>query len=421
MNILVLGGGGREHSICWAVKKSQNCKSLYCVPGNAGISEIAKCENIDLNKKINLLNFCIEKKIKLVIIGPEQYLENGISDYLRSKNIPVFGPSKKASRLESSKSFAKKFLVNNKINTAEYQEFESYESAKKYISSIKYPIVIKADGLASGKGVLICNNIDEAKNGLDLIMKEKKFGAAGKKVIIEEFLSGFEISYFAFFDKNGFSKLGYALDHKRAFDNDRGPNTGGMGCFFPTKKMTKEIEDQIEKKILIPTSLGLKKEKLIYRGVLFFGLMITKDGPFVIEYNVRFGDPECQILLKSLKTDFLKVVDYNLRDNLSNLKIRNKKKSFVCIVLASKGYPGVFKKNKIIKNISRAKSLKGIEIYHSGTSFKNNDIVSSGGRVLSITAESESIDSARKLAYKALKIIKWKDGYYRKDIGLKNF
>ncbi len=420
MNILVLGSGGREHSICWALRKSKNCKLLYCIPGNAGISQIAKCENINLHRRNDLVEFCKKKKIKLVIIGPEQYLENGLSDYLSSKNIRVFGPSKKASRLESSKSFAKKFLRKNKINTAEYQEFESYESAKKYVSSIKYPIVIKADGLAAGKGVIICKDKKQANAALDLIMRKKEFGIAGKKIIIEEFLSGFEISYFAFFDKNGFSKLGYALDHKRAFNNDKGPNTGGMGCFFPTKKVSKKIEKEIEEKILIPTSTGLKKERMVYRGVLFFGLMITKKGPFVIEYNVRFGDPECQILIRSLQTDFLKIIDHNLKDNLSNIRIKNLSQSFVCIVLASKGYPGKFKKNKIIKNISKAQSLKGVEIFHAGTSFRNNEIVSSGGRVLSITAQAKSVNLARKLAYKAIRIIGWVDGFYREDIGLKN-
>ena len=420
MNILVLGGGGREHAICWAVKKSSKCSSLFCIPGNAGISKIAICKNLDLNKKKELIKFCKKEKIDLVIIGPEQFLENGLSDYLRSKGILVFGPSKKASMLESSKSFAKKFLTKNKINTAKYKEFKSFDSAINYLSVTKYPIVIKADGLAAGKGVIICKTKNEAISALDIIMKKKKFGCAGKKVIIEEYLSGFEVSYFAFFDKNGFAKLGYALDHKRAFNNDKGPNTGGMGCFSPTKKMTKKIQNQIEKKILIPTLLGLKEDKLVYRGILFFGLMITSKGPFVIEYNVRFGDPECQTLIRNLQTDILKIIDYNLKDKLSDLTIRNKKQSVVCIVVASKGYPGSFKKNKIIKNISKAQSVKGIEIFHAGTSLKKNKIISSGGRVLAVTAQADSIVQARKIAYKAVAIIDWKGGFFRNDIGQKN-
>ena len=420
MNILVLGGGGREHALCWAVRKSPKCGSLFCIPGNAGISDIAVCKNLDLNNKNGLIKFCKKEEIDLVIIGPEKFLEDGLSDYMRSKGILVFGPSKKASMLESSKSFAKEFLTKNKINTAKYKEFKSFHSAIRYSSTTKYPIVIKADGLAAGKGVIICNTKNEAKSALDTIMKKKKFGSAGEKVIIEEYLSGFEVSYFAFFDKNGFAKLGYALDHKRAFDNDKGPNTGGMGCFSPTKKMTKKIENEIEKKILIPTSLGLKRYKLVYRGILFFGLMITPTGPYVIEYNVRFGDPECQTLLRNLQTDILKIIDYNSKDKLSDLTIRNKKQSVVCVVVASTGYPGNYKKNKIIENISKAQSIEGVEIFHSGTSLKRNKIISSGGRVLTITAQAGSIFHARKIAYKAISIIDWKEGFFRSDIGQKN-
>ena len=420
MNILVLGNGAREHSICWAVKKSKDCNSLYCIPGNAGISDIAKCENINLDHRNELLRFCNTKNIDLVIIGPEQYLENGLSDYLKSKNIKVFGPSKKASKLETSKSFAKKFLKRNKINTANYREFSSYESAKKYVSFLKYPIVVKVDGLAAGKGVIICKNKKEAEVSLSLIMKKKKFGSSGNKIIIEEFLEGYEVSYFAFFDKNSFLKLGYALDHKKAYDNDNGPNTGGMGCFLPSKKITKKIEEDIHKKILFPTSEGLKREKLVYRGILFFGLMITANGPYVIEYNVRFGDPECQTLLRNLKTDFLALIKSNIEDRLEYMNIQKDKMSVVCVVLASKGYPESFKKNKIVRNISKAQSIKGIEIFHAGTSLKKGKVISSGGRVLSITSKANSISSARKLAYRALKIINWKWGHYRSDIGQKN-
>ncbi|MEE2694975.1 MAG: phosphoribosylamine--glycine ligase [Pseudomonadota bacterium] len=420
MNILVLGGGAREHSICWSIKNSKKCKMIYCIPGNAGISEIAECSLLNLDDKRELLKFCDLKNIDLVIIGPEQYLEKGLSDYLIKKGILVFGPSRNASKLETSKSFAKKFLNRNKINTSDYKEFTSFKSAKKYISSAKYPLVIKADGLAAGKGVIICKNMLEAEVGLIEIMKKKKFGSAGKKIIIEDFLDGFEISYFAFFDKNNFIKLGYALDHKRAYDNDQGPNTGGMGCFSPSKKVTKSIEEQITKKILLPTLKGLKKEKLVYRGVLFFGLMITKKGPYVIEYNVRFGDPECQTLLRKLNTDLLDLILCNLKDNLSKVKIKIDNRAVICVVLAANGYPGLYKKNKIIKNLEKAQLVDGVVIYHAGTSLKNKKIVSSGGRVLSITAKAKSIKLARERAYKALRIIDWSDGFFRKDIGVKN-
>ena len=420
MNILVVGAGAREHSICWSVKKSKKCKMIYCIPGNAGISEIAKCFSLDLNNKKELLDFCNLKKIDLVIIGPEQYLEKGLSDYLNKKGISVFGPSRKAAKLETSKSFAKRFLNRNNISTSNYKEFRSFESAKEFLSSTTYPLVIKADGLAAGKGVIICKNRNEAEVGLIEIMKKKKFGSAGEKIIVEDFLVGYEISYFAFFDKNNFLKLGYALDHKRAYDNDHGPNTGGMGCFNPSKKVTKAIENEIEKKILLPTLKGFKKDKLTYRGILFFGLMITRNGPYVIEYNVRFGDPECQILLRKLKTDLLDLITYNLKDELSNIKIKNDDKAVICVVLAAKGYPGLYKKNKIIKNIDKAQLINDVVIYHAGTSFKNNKIVSSGGRVLSVTAKAKSIKLARQKAYKAISVINWPHGFFRKDIGIKN-
>ncbi len=420
MNILIIGSGAREHSICWAIKKSKKCRKLFCIPGNAGINEIAICKKIDLSKRIKLLEFCTQNNINLVIIGPEQYLEDGLSDYLTSKNIKVFGPSKKASKLETSKSFAKRFLSRNKINTAKYKEFKSYDSAKKFLSKVTFPIVLKADGLASGKGVIICDTKKEATKGIKILMKTKKFGKAGKKIIIEEFLKGFELSYFAFFDKNNFTRLGYALDHKKAFDNDQGPNTGGMGCFLPSKKVTNEIEKEIYNKILLPTADGLRKEKLIYRGILFFGLMITDNGPYVIEYNARFGDPECQVLLRNLKTDLIDIIESNINDHLTSLKIKNYNESIVCVVLASKGYPGKFKKDQLIENISKAQKIKGIEIFHAGTSLKNGKVFSSGGRVLSITSKAKTIKVARKNAYKALDSISWPGGFYRNDIGLKN-
>ena len=420
MNILVLGGGAREHAICWSIKKSKECRELFCIPGNAGIREIAICEDINLKNKRELSKFCKEKVIELVIIGPEQYLEDGISDFLRSKKISVFGPSKKAAKLETSKTFAKKFLLKNNINTANYSEFKSYSTAKKFIKKSKFPLVIKADGLAAGKGVIICSNKKEALIGLDTLMKQKKFGKAGNKIIIEEYLDGFEISYFAFFDKNSFLKLGYALDHKRAFDENKGPNTGGMGSFSPSKIVSKKMEDQILKKIIKPTFKGLKNENLTYRGILFFGLMITRKGPFVIEYNVRFGDPECQTLLCNLKTDLLKIIKLNIHDRLSEIKIKNTKQNVITVVLASKGYPGKFKINSTLKNLSNASLIKGVEIFHGATTIKKGKVVSTGGRVLSITSKAKNLKTARIQAYKTIELIDWSNGFFRSDIGLKN-
>ena len=419
MNILVLGSGAREHSICWSLKKSCDCDQIYCSPGNAGISEVAICILIGKHKK-DLLAFCKKNKINLVVIGPEELLSHGISDFLLKNNINVFGPTKNAAKLETSKSFAKSFLKKNNISTPKYVRFSSYQKGYNYLKIANYPLVVKADGLAAGKGVVICHNTKEGLNSINLIMKKKKFGDAGKSIIIEEFIEGFELSYFAFFDKKSYLPLGYALDHKKAYDNDKGPNTGGMGCFTPSEKVTKSLLEKIKTQILDKTFNGIKKENFDYRGILFFGLIIKNDKPSVIEYNVRFGDPECQTLLRNLKTDLLKIFIATSKDNLRKIKIKKSTNSTVCIVLASKGYPENYKKNIIIKNLSNIKKNKSIEIFHAGTIKKEGNFYSNGGRVLSITCSEKNISSARKLAYKMLQKINWDAGFYRKDIGFKN-
>ncbi len=421
MNILVIGGGGREHSIVWALERSKESGKIYCSPGNAGISKIAICTKINLNDKEDIFNFCLSKKIELVIIGPEEYLEKGVSDYLNKREIKVFGPSKKASRLESSKVFSKKFLKKYKIPTSNSKSFTNYENASNYLKSVEYPIVIKADGLASGKGVFISKNFLEAKNALKELMIKKKLGDSGKKILIEDFLEGFEISYFVFIDQKNYLPLGYALDHKKAYDNDQGPNTGGMGCFLPSKQVSNKLIKKIESKIVIPTVNGIRNENFIYRGVLFIGLMITEQGPSVIEYNVRFGDPECQTLLRNLDTDFLEIISSCVNDKLSQVSIKKNNKSVICVVLASKGYPGRYKKNSILKNLNSAEEIDNVIIFHAGTNLKNNKILSSGGRVLSVTSTGKDIKDAREKVYKAIKEIKWKEGFFRKDIGIKNF
>ena len=421
MNILVLGSGAREHSICWAVKKSKACEKLFCSPGNAGIQKIAECKFINLKKKVQILNFCNKNSIDLVIIGPEEYLADGVSDYLQNKGIKTFGPVKKAAKLETSKSFAKSFLLKNKILTPKYHKFTELNKALDYLNSIIFPIVIKADGLAAGKGVVICKNFNEAEETIKLIMEKKKFGDAGKKIIIEEFIDGFEISYFSFFDKKKFLPLGYALDHKRAFDNDLGPNTGGMGCFTPSKKVSKNLEKKIIKNIIEKTFLGFKKENFTYRGVLFFGLMIKNNEPYVIEYNVRFGDPECQTLLRKLKTDFLKILTSITKDELEKIQITKSRKSVVCVVLASKGYPELYEKEILIPNLKKIEDDERTIIFHAGTKTLSSNFFSNGGRVLSVTSTGKNIEEARKSAYKVLKKLNWKNGFYRKDIGFKNF
>ena len=421
MNILVLGSGAREHSICWAVKKSKTCDKLFCSPGNAGIQKIAECKFINLKKRIKILNFCEKNSIDLVIIGPEEYLADGVSDYLQNKGIKTFGPVKKAAKLETSKSFAKSFLFKNKILTPKYRKFTVVNKALNYLNSIIFPIVIKADGLAAGKGVIICKSLNEAEQTIKLMMEKKKFGDAGKKIIIEEFIDGFEISYFSFFDKKTFLPLGYALDHKRAFDNDLGPNTGGMGCFTPSKKVSKNLEKKIIKNIIEKTFLGFKKESFTYRGILFFGLIIKNNEPYVIEYNVRFGDPECQTLLRKLNTDFLEIITSITKDELGKIKITNSRKSVICVVLASKGYPESYNKEILIPNLQKIKDNEKTIIFHAGTKTLSSNFFSNGGRVLSVTSTGKNIEEARKSAYKVLKKLNWKDGFYRKDIGLKNF
>jgi len=420
LNILVIGSGAREHSICWSLRKSKKTDKLFCIPGNAGISEIALCEEINLNNKKDILNFCKKKKIELVVIGPEEYLAKGLSDFLIKNKINTFGPNKKASRLESSKSFAKKFLIKHKIPTPRYKEFKSLIRAKNFLKKSKFPIVIKADGLAAGKGVIICQNFSEGIFTLNEILKERKFGDAGKKVIIEEFIEGYEISFFAFFDKKTFIPFGYALDHKKAYEDDIGPNTGGMGCFTPSKLVNKVLEEKIYTKIIKKTFSGLKKDKINYRGIIFFGLIIKDHKPYIIEYNVRFGDPECQTLLRDLKTDLLDILLATTEDKLSEIKILKYNMKIVCVVLASLGYPGIYEKNKLLKNLDKAKQQKNIEIFHAGTKLIKNKFYSNGGRVLSVTAKSKTIENARKIAYKTLKIINWQDGFFRKDIGIKN-
>lgn len=421
MNILIIGGGGREHSLCWAVSKSPKCKKLFCIPGNGGIAEIATCIEKNPENQLEIFNFCKKTKIDLVIIGPEKYLEQGLSDYLRKRDINVFGPSKKASKIETSKTFSKHFLKRNSIPTADYHCFNEINEAKKYIKCNNPPYVIKVDGLASGKGVLICKTKTEANNTLKNIFVKKIFGNAGKKILIEEHLDGFEVSFFSFFDKNKIVMLDYALDHKRAFDGDNGPNTGGMGAFTPSKKITRELYEKIFKTIIEPTKQSLDKEQIIFQGILFFGIMVTENGPKVIEYNVRFGDPECQSIVRKVKSNFLDILYNTATNKLKEVKSIVNNNFSVCVILASKGYPERFETNLEIKNIEKANKVKGVIIFHCGTKLEDKKIFSNGGRVLAITAVDSNFLKAREKVYKALKIINWKHGFFRNDIGFKNF
>lgn len=420
MNILVLGSGGREHALCWAIKKSKLCNNIYCIPGNSGIQDDVKCFDIDPRNKEKILRFCQNRKIDLVVIGPEDLLEIGISDFLISKKILVFGPSKKGAKLETSKSFAKKFLERNNIPTSSFKEFSKLQESQKYIDISHPPYVIKVDGLASGKGVYICNTKQLALASLQKIFIEKKFGSSGKKIVIEEFLEGFEMSFFTFIDSKSSLNLGYALDHKRLLDSDKGPNTGGMGAFSPSKIVSKTLLHEIQEKIINPTIKGIKNEKLNFRGVLFFGIMVTKTGPKVIEYNVRFGDPECQSILFRIESDLLDILISTAKDTLNKSKIIMSNDFSICVVLSSKGYPESFKKNQKIENLHKVKNKINLKVFHAATTKKNGEYFSNGGRVLSVTSKHKNYNTAIKNAYECLREIDWKLGYYRKDIGKKN-
>ena len=420
MNILVIGGGAREHAICYAIHQSSKLSKLYAIPGNYGISQLAECHIVDTNDFDELFSFAIKKAIDLIIVGPEVPLVNGIVDFFTSRKIKIFGPDQFAAQLEGSKSFMKDLCNEHRIPTAQYEKFQNSDDAIKYLETQSYPIVIKADGLAAGKGVVICENKNHAQESLKEFMINKKLGESGKRVLIEEFLDGFEISFFTFVDNNTYLPLGYALDHKRAFENDEGPNTGGMGCFYPSKKITNSVLKHIEAEIIKPTIKGIRNEDFIYRGILFIGLMITASGPKVIEYNVRFGDPECQTLLRNLDTDLINIITSCLDDKLSEVTIKKKDRTSVCVVVASNGYPKKFEKNFIIKNIKEAEQVEDVVIFHAGTKLLDNKILSSGGRVLSITAVGSSINDARKKVYLATAKLNWKHGFYRTDIGIKN-
>jgi len=417
MNLAVIGSGGREHAICYKLKQSKRINKLICIPGNAGTQKIAENIKEDISNFNILYKIIKEKKIDIVIVGPEQPLVDGIVDYLDKKKIRVFGPDKFASQLEGSKSFMKDLCKKHNIPTAKFGVFSNLNEALDFINSNGVPIVVKADGLAAGKGVTICKSIDEAIKSTKEIL-EGKFKSS-KKVVLEEFLEGEELSYFAIVDKNSYHFFGSAQDHKRVGEGDVGPNTGGMGAYSPAKLLTSQLEEKIKKKIIEPTLMAMNKLGHPYKGFLYAGLMINKGEPYLIEYNIRMGDPECQVLMMRLETDLLEVIDCLTQDKLNNLKIKWNKNSCITIVLCAKGYPNNYIKNSEIKNLSSIISDKNNQIFHAGTYKKNNKIFSNGGRVLNITSVAESLSKARDQSLMNLKKINWTDGFFRKDIGWK--
>lgn len=416
MKVLIIGGGGREHAIAWKLSQSLRVDKIYCTPGNAGISEIAECIDIDLKDFDELIDFVKYEWVDLTIVGPEEPLSKGIVDAFEKEDRRIVGPTKAAAQLESSKVFAKSFMIEHRIPTAEYKVFTSYLHAEEYIRLKGAPIVIKADGLAAGKGVTVAETVDEAINALRLIMKERVFGSAGDRVVIEDFLEGQEASFMVFTDGKTIIPMVSSQDHKRVFDNDEGPNTGGMGAYSPAPIITKELEQEILETIIKPTIRGLKNEGIRYKGILYAGLIIKNNKPYVLEFNCRFGDPETQPVLFRLDSDLLDICLALSEGRLSNMDVRWKEDAAVCVVLASKGYPNKYEKGKIIYGLDDVKKMKDVMVFHAGTAFDNDHIVTNGGRVLGVTAIGKDIKSAKQRVYEAIQKIHFDGMHYRKDI-----
>jgi len=417
MIISVIGSGGREHAICKKISESPQVSKIYCIPGNAGTNEIAENIEIDINNFDEIKNFLIKSKIDLVVVGPEKPLVNGIVDFLEKEKIKVFGPKKIPSQLEGSKIFTKKICKKYNIPTANFDIFENIEDAIKFLKSSNFPIVVKADGLASGKGVYICENSHEANESVKEIFGGK-FGEA-KNILIEEFLKGDEMSFFIICDGKNFQKFQTAQDHKRVFEGDKGKNTGGMGAYSPSGLINFNLEKKIIDKIIRPTLKAIKDLGENYKGFLYAGLMIKNNEPYLIEYNVRMGDPECQTILPLLKTDFLEVINSCCDEKLDNLKIEWEDKKSLCIVVCSKGYPEKFQNNIKINNLEKLNLDKNDYVFHAGTKKKNSDIFSNGGRVLNFVTISSSYKDSREKVLKLINNLNWSNSFFRKDIGFK--
>ena len=415
MNLAVIGSGGREHAICYKLKHSSKINKLICIPGNAGTQKIAENIKEDISNFGNLYQIIKKYSVDLVIIGPEQPLVEGLVDYLNEKKVRVFGPDKFASQLEGSKAFMKNLCKKNSIPTADFGVFNNFDDAYSFIKKNGAPIVVKADGLAAGKGVSVCTSIEEAvKNTKEIL--DGKFKSS-HQVVLEEFLKGEELSYFTIVDENSYLFFGSAQDHKRVGEGDTGPNTGGMGAYSPAPLLTDKLEAKIKKKIIEPTLKAMKNLGHSYKGFLYAGLMINNGEPYLIEYNIRMGDPECQVLMMRLETDLFEIIDHATRNKINNLKIEWTKKSSITIVLCAKGYPSNYIKDSEIKNLPNVLTDKNNQIFHAGTYEKNNKTYSSGGRVLNITSSSESLIEARNKSLTNINKINWSDGFFRKDIG----
>ena len=416
MNILLIGGGGREHSIAEALSKSSKINELHCIPGNAGIEKIASCHNYDISNQQEILNFCENNNIDIVFIGPEIPLVEGLADYLNRNSFFTFGPNQKAAKLEGSKSFTKDMCKKYNIPTATYETFSNAKDALVYIDNHSIPLVIKVDGLAAGKGVIIAETRDHAINSVNEIFSGK-FGNAGDEIVIEEFLDGEEASYFIISDGESFIPLTSAQDHKRIGDGDIGLNTGGMGAYSPAPIMNKELEEKTINKIIKPTNKAMNDYGSPYIGILYAGLMIKDNEPKLIEYNVRFGDPECQVIIPRLENDLVELLVNVKEKNLDNYTLKWKENFAITVVLAAKGYPESYETGDEIKGLDAIDNIDDVEIFHAGTKTKNNKIVTSGGRVLNINGYGKNLVDAKEKAYSLVKKINWSGCYYRKDIG----
>jgi len=422
MNILVVGSGGREHALCWRLAQSDNCRKLYCAPGNAGIEECAELVDIGVDNIDALTKFAKDNDIDLVVIGPEIPLVLGLADRLKDSGIAAFGPSQVAAQLEGSKGFMKDLCARYGVPSAGYGRFTDIAAAKTFIDKNNLPIVIKADGLAAGKGVIIAQTKDEAYTAVNDMLTGNAFGAAGQSLVIEEFLDGDEISFFALSDGKDVIPFGSAQDHKRAGDNDTGLNTGGMGAISPAPQMTDELQKKIMERLIIPVIDGMARENIPFVGVLFAGIMMVKGEPILLEFNTRFGDPECQTLMMRLASDPLDILQACATGTLAQIKdtIRWREEPAVCIVMAARGYPGSYDKNTVISGISQADTTPQTKVFHAGTARdKDGKILSIGGRVLGITSFADSITTTRARAYEAAAKIDWPEGFYRSDIGVR--
>lgn len=416
MRVLIVGGGGREHALAWKIDQSADVEKIYCAPGNAGTAEIAENVAIAADQVDRLLAFALENKIDLTVVGPEQALVLSIVDKFKEQGLRVFGPSALAAELEGSKVFCKNLMQKYNIPTGEYQVFASPEAALEHVQTQTGKLVVKADGLAAGKGVLICNNPKEAVSAIQTIMQDKAFGEAGDRIVVEEFLEGQEVSLLAFTDGDTVLALDSAQDHKAALDGDKGPNTGGMGAYSPAPIFTEALKKEVMQTVMQPTVDAMKKEGRLFQGILYAGLMLTKSGPKVLEFNARFGDPETQPLLIRMASDIVPLFEACIDGTLSKQKIKWKPQSAVCVVLAAKGYPGAYEKGKVIQGLEPAGKLA--QVFHAGTKLLGGNVVTSGGRILGVTALGDDTTTAIDTAYQAVRQISWDGGmHFRKDIG----